>query len=111
MPGIAELITLAGITFLFALLGSVVIRVLTGGLRTRGLIDGTTSAGSQFVSAARVQLLIVSLLAAAQYLAQVWQSPQKLPEIPDSWLLLLGGSHVLYHATKINGKRNKRFQI
>src|ERR1700674_3148405 len=111
MPGITELITWVGLTFLFALLGSVVIRVLTGGLRTRGLIDGATSAGSHFVSAARVQLLIVSLLAAAQYLAQFCQSPHELPDIPDRWLLLLGGSHVLYHATKFNGKRNNRFHV
>jgi hypothetical protein len=111
MPGITELIVWLGLAFLSVLLGSVVVRVLTGGLSTRGLIAGTTASGFQFVSAARVQLLIVSLLTAVQYLAQVWRSPQAFPDVPRTWLLLFGGSHALYHATKFQGKRSKRFHV
>jgi len=111
MPGIAELIAWEGLAFLFALFGIVVLRVLTGSLRTRGLIAGTTAAGSQFVSAGRVQLLIVSLVTAAQYLTQVWASPQRLPEIPQNWLLFFGGSQALYLGSKFHGKRNHRFHV
>jgi hypothetical protein len=111
MPGITELIAWEGLAFLFAVFGIVVIRTLTGGLRTRGLIAGTKAAGSQFVSAGRVQLLIVSLATAAQYLTQVWASPQKLPEIPQNWLLFFGGSQVLYLGSKFHGKRTQRFHV
>ncbi len=111
MPNITELIAWEGLAFLVALLGIVMMRILTGGLRTRGLIAGTTAAGSRFISSGRVQLLIMTLLAAAQYLAQVWQNPQRLPEIPQNWLLFLGGSQVLYLGNKFHGKRNHRFHI
>jgi hypothetical protein len=111
MPGMTELIAWLGLAFLFALFGIVVIRVVTAGLRTRGLIAGTTAAGLQFVSASRVQLLIVSLVTAAQYLSQVWASPQRFPEIPQNWLLLFGGSQVLYLGSKFHGKRKQRFHI
>ena len=111
MPGITEFIAWEGLAFLFVLLGIVAIRVLTGGLRTRGLIAGTTSGGSRFISAGRVQLLIVSLVTAAQYLSQVWASPQRLPEVPQNWLLFFGGSHMLYLGSKFNGKRNHRFHV
>src|SRR6266404_5875774 len=111
MPGIPELITWEGLAFLFALIGIVAIRVLTGGLRTRGLIAGTTASGSHFVSAGRVQLLIVNLATAAKYLTQVWASPQRLPEIPQNWLLFFGGSQVLYLGNKFHGKRKQRFHV
>ena len=111
MPGIAEIIAWEGLIFLSALFGVLAVRILLGSLRTRGLIAGTTAAGSRFVSAGRVQLLIVSLAAAAQYLTQVWQNPQQFPELSQNWLLLFGGSQVLYLGSKLNGKRNKRFNV
>ncbi len=111
MPRIAALITWEGLVFLFTLLGIVVVRILTGGLRTQGLIEGTTAGGSRFVSAGRVQLLIVSLVAAVQYLTQVWQNPHSFPEVPPNWLLFFGGSQVLYLGSKFHGKRNKRFDV
>ena len=111
MPGITWLITWVGLAFLFVLFGSVVVRLLTGGVRTRGLIAGSTAAGSQFVSAGRVQLLIVTMAAATQYLTKVWQNPTTFPEVPQNWLLLFGGSQVLYLGTKFHGKRSRRFHI
>jgi hypothetical protein len=111
MPGITELIEWEGMAFLFALLGIVALRVLTGGLNTRGLIAGTTASGLQFVSASRVQLLIVTLSAAVQYVVKVWQSPGTFPDIPQSWLLFFGGSQVLYLGSKFHGKRNNRFHV
>lgn len=111
MPGVTELIAWEGLAFLFALLGIAAIRVLTGGLRTRGLIAGTTASGSRFVSAGRVQLLIATLVTAAQYVTQVWATPQRLPETPRNWLLFFGGSQMLYLGSKFNGKRNNRFHV
>jgi hypothetical protein len=111
MSNIAEIITWEGLAFLVVLFGIVFMQILTGGLRTRGLIEGTTARGKRFVSAGRLQLLIVTLVAAAQYLTQVWQNPQSLPEIPQNWLLFFGGSQALYLGNKLLGKRNHRFHI
>ena len=111
MRGVPQLITWEGLAFLYALIGIVLVRLLTGSLRARGLIAGSTAAGSQFVSAGRVQLLVVSLAAATQFLTQVWQRPGTFPEIPQNWLLLFGGSQMLYLGTKLHGKRSRRFHI
>jgi hypothetical protein len=111
MQRITELIMWEGLALLAAIAGILMVRLLTGALRTSGLIDGTTATGSRFVSAGRVQLLIVSLVAAAQYLAQVWQNPQRFPEVPQTWLLLFGGSQMLYLGSKFHGKRNQRFDV
>ena len=111
MPGITDLTKWVGLAFLLLLFGSVAVQVLTGGLRTRNLIAGRTEAGSQFVSAARVQLLIVSLAAAVQYLMQVWQNPRQFPDVSQNWLLLFGGSQALYLGSKFRGKRTRRFHV
>ena len=111
MPDIVKIATWEGFAFLFALFGVIALRLLTGAIPTRGLIEGSTRRGSHFVSAARVQMLIATMAAAAQYLAQVWGNPQKLPEVPTNWLLLLGGSHLIYLGNKFHGKRNHHFQI
>jgi hypothetical protein len=111
MPDFTNFIQWTGLAFLSALFGVVVLRILTGDLRTRGLIEGTTSRGSRFVSAGRVQLLIVSMVTAAQYLTQVWDNPQGLPDIPQNWLLFFAGSQALYLGNKFHGRRNRRFLI
>lgn len=111
MPGTTDLTKWAGLAFLLLLFGGVGVRVLTGGLRTRGLIAGRTEAGSQFVSAGRVQALIVSLAAAVQFLTQVWQNPRQFPDVSQNWLLLFGGSQVLYLGSKFHGRRSRRFRV
>lgn len=111
MPEFTDFLIWAGLGFLLVLFGIVVFRVMTGEVRTRGLIEGTTPRGSRFVSAGRLQLLIVSLVVAAQYLTQVWHTPQTFPDIPQHWLLFFGGSHVLYIGSKLHGRRKNRFHI
>jgi hypothetical protein len=111
MVNILRIAVWEGWLFLFALLAIVALRILTGGIGTRGLIEGRTPSGSRFVSAGRVQLLIVTLAAAAQYLTQVIENPQRLPEVPREWLLLFSGSQVLYLGSKFHGKRSQRFHI
>ena len=100
MPDVTQLITWEVLIFLFALFGIVVIQILTGAINARGLLEGTTSDGSRFVSTGRVQLLIVTGIAAVQFLSQVLDNPQKFPDIPQNWLLLFGGSHVIYLGSK-----------
>jgi len=111
MPAITKLVTWEGLILLFVVFGSVLVRILTGAIRTRGLIEGATPSGSRFISAGRVQLLIVTLVSALQYLAPMWHNPQTLPDVPRNWLLFLGGSQVLYLGSKFHGKRSRRFHI
>src|SRR5512147_3170334 len=111
MPSISEVVIWEGKAFLGALIVIVVMRLLTGGIRTYGLIAGSTPSGSNFISAGRVQLLIATLIAAGQYLSQVIAHPQTFPEIPQNWLLLLGGSQALYLGSKFHGRRSQRYHV
>jgi hypothetical protein len=111
MSDITQIFAWEGLAFLVVLFAIVFMQILTGGLRTRGLIEGSAARGRPFISAGRVQLLIVTMVAAVNYLTQVWHNPNKLPEIPQNWLLLFGGSQVLYLGNKLLGKRNNRFNI
>ncbi len=111
MPDIIKIATWEGLGFLIALFAIIAGQLLTGQISTRGLLEGSTVRGSRFVSAGRVQLLIATLAAAAQYLSQVWHDAQKFPEIPRNWLVLLAGSHVLYLGSKFHGRRTNRFQV
>jgi hypothetical protein len=109
-----ELLTIGeweGYLFLFVLLGIVLLRISTGNIRTRGLIEGRTRRGRDFLSGGRIQLFWVTLALAARYVYQVWQNPTQLPDVPAAWLALLGGSHALYLGTKFQGKRRGRFHI
>jgi hypothetical protein len=111
MPEIAQLVIWVGEAFVGFLLIVVATQILTGNIRTRGLLAGRTASGSPFVSAGRVQLLIATLTAAVDYVTQVVQHPQTFPDIPQNWLWLLGGSQLLYHGAKLHGRRTKRFYV
>lgn len=94
MPGIMELITWEGFAFLLVLFGVVVVQLLTGQINLSGLL--IKKEGDRSFSPERVQLLLATLAAASQYLSQVLNDPTQLPEVPNSWLALYGGSHALY---------------
>ena len=111
MPDMVELLEWFGYAILFGLFVIVAVRIIEGEIPTGGLINGTRANGSQFVSAARFQLLAATLTVAAQYVWQVWQNPHSLPDISQNTLLVLGGSHLIYHGNKFNGMRKKQFQI
>ena len=78
---------------LFAVVGY---QLLTGRIRTKNLLLGRNRHGDLHFSPGRVQLLVFTMGAALQYLSQVLYDPTKLPEIPPSWLALVGGSHAVY---------------
>jgi hypothetical protein len=85
--------------FLIAVAMVVAWKLLTGGINTRDLFN--TGAGGQF-SPARVQILLATLAGAGWYLGLVMTNPHtsQMPDVPDSLLLLLGGSHVTYLGAK-----------
>ena len=111
MPDLVEIGTWVGWLLLFGWLAAIAFRISTGDIRTHGLIQGRTSRGARFLSGGRVQLLLVTLSCAAQYLYQLWQNPQRFPAISTPWVVLFGGSHVLYLGAKFHGKRSGRFDI
>ena len=70
----------------------IVYKMLTGRINLHGLLSGEDGNPS----AARVQLLVATLVAAFAYLSQVIDQPGEFPAVP-TWLLLgLGGSQIVY---------------
>jgi hypothetical protein len=100
-------VDLAGLTLTLGLLLQagfalvVVHGLLTGHIRTRGLLSDEQGR----FSPARLQALLVTLAAAASYVASVAAdpSPETLPEVPDAVLWLLAGSGGLYLSSKSLG--------
>jgi hypothetical protein len=91
--------------FLGVLFAIIAYSLLTGSINTRGLL--MDKHGSRGLSPGRVQLLILTLAAAFNYLNNVVHDQRGvLPEISSAWLYVLGGSH----ATYLGGKALSRFR-
>ena len=73
-------------------------QILTGRIIMRGLLLAKDSRGC--VSPARIQLLVFTLTSAFYYLASVMADPNRLPEMPQQLLLVLGGSNLFYACSK-----------
>jgi len=80
-------------------------QLLTGGINLHGLLhvkhrDGPH--GPPVISAARVQLLLATLVTAGAWLTSVWatRASGTLPDIDTRWLYGLGASHGLYLGRK-----------
>jgi hypothetical protein len=89
------------LAFLMVFFGLVCVQLLTGQINTRGLFTGQKGDGSQYFSPERVQLLLFTLGAAFQFLSSVLQEPTKFPIVSDTWILVLGGSHLMYLGGKL----------
>ena len=77
---------------LLALLAIVGYRLLIGRINTKGLLmDKVTH---EF-SPGRLQMLIATAVVAIYFIAQVLEK-EKMPELPQKFMLALGGSHLLY---------------
>jgi hypothetical protein len=90
--------------FLIGLTAIVAYRLLTGAINTGGLLFDKTAekAGEKLgsYSPARLQLLMLTLAVASYYfslmLSQLHSCEFGFPDIPQKYLLVLGGSHSLY---------------
>jgi hypothetical protein len=74
-------------------------------------LNGLLQDNNSDFSPGRVQMLVVTLMAAMQYIFQVIQNPTGFPEIPQTWLAALGASHGIYLGGKaytILGGRSKQ---
>ena len=90
------------LSFLVGLAGIVVVQLLTGEINSRYLLFGTVPGrkvnDGRYFSPERVQLLVFTLGVALYYLTEVMTTARsgKVPEIPQSWLVVLGGSNASY---------------
>jgi hypothetical protein len=85
----------------FILLGFaavVVLHLVTGRIPLAGLLDSKAPDGRPSFSPARLQMLIFTVVVAAQYLHAVIVNPTQdsLPALPQGVVAALGGSHAVY---------------
>jgi hypothetical protein len=84
-------------------------KLLTGGISLNLLLYGDTSDGQTSFSPGRLQLLMITLLVALRFVLEVMRDPSTFPHIPNTWLVALGGSHVVYLGAKaqalLSGRR------
>lgn len=85
------------------LIALVTYRLLNGSINTNGLL--LDKASGRAFSPGRLQLLVVTLGFALYYLLQVFdaEEPGTFPDLPNEFLLALGGSHVFYLGGKFYG--------
>ena len=93
------------LALVLALAGIVLFELLGGQINTKFLLSGSSGHGHMAkdgsISPARVQLLLSTLGLALYYLMQVTNNPTSgLPDVPESWPALLGGSHAIYLGSK-----------
>jgi len=72
------------------------------GPHQHGLLCGKDASGPQSFSPSRVQLLVLTLAAAGDYIRRLYLSAGtgELPDLPQIWLYVLGGSHATYLGSK-----------
>ena len=87
-----------------SMVGVVATQILTGAINTRYLFYGRRKDDRLYFSPERVQLLVITIWVAFNYLLNVIDT-RTLHDIPSQTLALLGGSHVLY----LGGKAIARF--
>jgi hypothetical protein len=99
LTNVSVLVTKA---ILAAFAAVVFIQLLTGGISTGFLLHGTQKDGRRYFSPGRVQLLVVTVFVAFGYLMSVAKNPNRtsLPDVDESVLALLFGSHVVYLSGK-----------
>jgi hypothetical protein len=73
-------------------------KLYTGEISLDGLLKSFDDRGKGRSSPGRLQLLIFTLVVAAQYLASVWKNPgaASLPTVSPTVLAALAGSHAVY---------------
>jgi hypothetical protein len=93
--------------FLLGLAGTVAFQLLTGRINTTNLLSSKHGSSRGSISPERVQLLATTLGAAFYYVLQATASAKsgKLPDVPETWPAVMGGSNLIY----LGGKAYARF--
>lgn len=94
MP-IARILRLELLGFLYVLVAVIAYQMLTRRINVSGLLQQKDGGGG--ASPERIQLLLATMAAGANYLVEVGKSTNgNLPDISNTWLYLMGGSSSIY---------------
>jgi hypothetical protein len=98
MGQLAILARWGGLGFLTALAIIVFFKLLSGSISLDGLLTAERKDGTTYFSVGRTQLLLFTLVAAVNYVRDVFSSPLRtsLPDISTGTLEMLGGSQLFY---------------
>ena len=94
MPDLMDVVSWEVFCFLIALVGMVIVQILTGQINLAGLFR--KKEGDRSFSPERVQLVLVTLATAFQLLSDVAKDPSKFPLLQQSWVTIFGSSHAIY---------------
>ena len=110
MPIVAQATQYTVFGFLAALAAIIGVRLVTGSINTGGLLHSKSPTGQETISPARVQLLLFTLATAGTYLGQAVaaRGTLRMPDVSQSTIAALGGSHALYLGTKAFAFFSKR---
>lgn len=100
MTGLMSIVAWSTLAWLAAVTGIVFYGLLTGRIRTDGLLRDTAQSS---LAPDRIQLLMMSLSGALAYLAYALHTigADSLPPVPPTFVGLMGGSQLVYLAPKI----------
>jgi len=102
MPSPTTIARLEGLLLVSAFFGIILWKLFTGDIPLLGLFEGDRrdaqhpGGTASYVSAGRVQCVLLSAFVAMYLLIQVGSNPAEFPKIPNALLATLAGSHVLY---------------
>jgi len=101
MPSLAQFVRFEIMLLLLGLAAVVLAQLLGGEINTKGLLYGSDGQGNRGLSPGRVQLLVLTIAAAGQYLSQVLTNlgnlnQNSLPPINNDLVAGLLGSNAIY---------------
>jgi hypothetical protein len=111
MHSLAKLAATAYVVLFAGFFCVILWKIATGDISLSYLLDGDVrdkksrdgSGFSATPSGGRAQMLSVTLSVAMWYLLQVIHNPKQFPQLPDTMLGTLAGSHVVYLGAKAQG--------
>jgi len=98
MALLARLAFYGGTLLMAGFAAAVVLRIAMGRISLDGLLYTKDADGERSFSPARLQLLLFTVVVAAQYLHAVLANPRQdsLPTLPQGVIAMLGGSQAVY---------------
>lgn len=101
MPNVEEFAAWGAIVLLAGFLGVILWKVFTGTISLDWLLYGDArdpegGGSAAFFSPGRAQMLMFTVVYAVYFLLQVIQDPTKFPDVPNTLVAILGGSHAVY---------------
>lgn len=104
MPQLTSVVSFEILLLIGGLFALVTIGIFSGQINLRGLFRGRRNQ-KRYLSPERIQLFILTLGFAFQYLSQVIESRSgEFPPVSEKWIAILLGSHAVYLGRKAYSK-------